>query len=108
MAQWIRKSETQTLGAAGADATTELLNHQEGEINAEGDLVIVDGIVTVVTNSDDLCGVRLLVVPELLDSSDFNENVPESWNDMVYYSWFVARGPLVFRSSSPSKTLDSK
>ncbi len=61
-------------------------------------VTIVDGILTVITDTDDLCGIRLLApVPDLIVSGDINEDNPVPDDPMVWYSWYCARGPLVYR-----------
>ncbi len=62
-------------------------------------LTIVDLSLTVMSNGDDLFGVRLLApVSELLLSGDLTELNPKPEDPMVWYSWYFARGPLVFRT----------
>lgn len=68
------------------------------------DLVVVDGIITVMCDTNDLCGVRMLILDENIATADINEDDPEPHHPSVYYSWFCAAGPLVFRLRS-KKTL---
>ena len=69
-------------------------------------MVGVDGIVTVTCDTVNLMGVRLLVLPETMVSGDFDENTIAPHDQAVWYSWFAAAGPLVFRLRS-KKTIPS-
>ncbi len=101
MALWERY-DTQSIVTAVGDHTVSnvLLNEEDTDNFQNADLAIVDGIVTVITNSDDLVGVRLLLTDEIVDINDINEGDPEPGNRMVWYTWFCARGPLIFRLRS--------
>ncbi len=102
---WERYDTTNTLGAVGDHGNTELLHNQQADENFESiDLVFVDGIVTIITNTDDLIGVRLLILDEQILTANINEDDPEPHNPAVWYTWFAARGPMVFRLRS-KKTL---
>ncbi len=101
MAVWERYDGSGVLGSLGDHINRELFHNQQADENFEAsDVVIVDGILTLITDTDDLCGVRLLVVPEEIASASLTEDVPQPHNQMVYYSWFAARGPMVFRLRS--------
>ncbi len=101
MAVWERYHGGHSVTAEGSSNNVELFHNQQADENFEAsDVVIVDGIFTCITNTDDLCGIRLLVAPEELVTGDFTEDVPQPHSQMVYYSWFVARGPMVFRLRS--------
>ncbi len=101
MPVWERYSQTQTLTSVGEHGNTLVFANEANVDNFQSaDIVVVDGIITIHTNTDDLIGARLLVVPEALVSADLNEDDPEPHHTQVYYSWFVARGPLVFRLRS--------
>ncbi len=101
MAVWERYDDETTLAAVGSHTNREVFHNFQGDENFESsDVVIVDGIMTFITDTDDLCGARLLVVPEEILTAALTEDIPQPHNDMVYYSWFVARGPMVFRLRS--------
>ncbi len=101
MAIWQRYSHAPTVVTAGDHSNLELLHNQATSDDFQSaDLVIVDGIVVVNTDTDNLCGVRLLVADEIIQTANLSEVDPEDWSDMIYYSWFAARGPLVFRLRS--------
>ncbi len=101
MPVWERYDGLVGVAAVGDHVNTEIFHNVQADENFEAsDVVIVDGILTLITDSDDLCGVRLLVVPEELSTGDLNEDVPQPHNRMVYYSWYAARGPMVFRLRS--------
>ncbi len=105
MAIWERYQAGHLLSTAGTHQNSELLQNQQADENFEsGDIVFVDGIITVLTDTDDLCGVRLLILDEEVTSGGFDENDPEPHQPQVWYTWFVGRGPLVFRLRS-KKTL---
>ncbi len=99
MAIKIRRSGSHSHSAEGDHDNTELITHTQGTDDWEDmPFTVVDGILTVVTNTDDLVGVRLLApVSDLIQTGDLTENLPEPEDSMVWYSWFAARGPLVFR-----------
>jgi len=82
-----------------ATQQSELFQNEEDTDNFQSaDIVGVDGIITIITDTDDLCRVRLLIAPESNDGSDVAAipfHSPGQW-----YSWFCARGPLVFRLRS--------
>ncbi len=101
MPVWERYHNTFTLTTAGTHGNIELFHNFQADENFESsDVVIVDGILTVHTDTDDLMGLRLLIVPEEILTATLTEDVPQPHNDMVYYSWFAARGPMVFRLRS--------
>lgn len=101
MPVWERYDGANTVSAAGDHANNEVFHNFQADENFEAsDVVIVDGIVTFITNTDDLCAARLLIVPEEILTATLTEDVPQPHNDMVYYSWYVARGPMVFRLRS--------
>ncbi len=105
MAIWERYQAGHTVAAAGVHVNSELLHNFQGAENFEsGDIVFVDGILTVITDTDDLCGVRLLIAHENITSGALTEDSPAPHEPGVWYSWFCARGPLVFRMRS-KKTL---
>ncbi len=98
---WERYDRGNTLVAAGFHVNDSVLLNEEDTDNFQNaDIVIVDGIVTVVTDTDDLVGVRLMVIHNSLASADINEDAPKPHEPQVYYSWYCARGPLVFRLRS--------
>ncbi len=98
---WERYGRDFSVTAINDQSTSVVFHNQEDTDNFQNaDVVIVDGIVTVLTNTDDLCGVRLLVAPEILTTADLAFPAPDPHDRMVYYSWFCGRGPLVFRLRS--------
>lgn len=101
MPVWERYDGTQSHQSVGAHANEEIFANAQADENFEAsDVVAVDGILTVITDSDDLCGIRLIVAPEELVTGDLTEDIPQPHNRMVWYSWFAARGPMVFRLRS--------
>ncbi len=105
MAIWERYDQSTILASVGTHTNTEVLHNEEDTDNFQNaDLVLVDGIVTIVTNDDNLVGVRFIIAHEALVDADLDENVPSPDSRMVWYSFFAARGPLIFRLKS-KKTL---
>lgn len=101
MPVWERYDGGSILGAIGDHGNTEIFANAQADENFEAsDVVGVDGILTVITDTDDLCGLRLIIAPEEMVSSDITEDQPQPHNRMIWYSWFVARGPMVFRMRS--------
>lgn len=103
MAHWLRFDHTATLLTVGDHNNLELLHNDLPSFEEwqSGDLVIVDGIVTVAVDTlGSLIGVRLLVASEHLGTADLDEDNPQPFDPMVYYSWYVAGGPVVFRLRS--------
>ncbi len=101
MPVWERYDGGVVLTAVGDHNNRELFHNLQADENFEAsDVVIVDGIFTAIADTDDLLGVRLLVVPEEIATGTLNEDTPQPHNDMVYYQWFVGRGPMVFRLRS--------
>ncbi len=101
MAVWERYDLDPVLSTQGSHSNTEVFHNEETSDNFQSaDVAIVDGIITVITDTDDLVGVRLLIADEIIATGSLTEDDPEPHNNMVYYSWFAARGPLVFRLRS--------
>lgn len=101
MPVWERYHGEDTLGAVGTNVNTEIFFNTQADENFEAsDVVGVDGILTVLTDTDALCGVRLIVAPSGLVSGDLTEDIPNPHDRMIWYSWFVGRGPMVFRLRS--------
>lgn len=105
MALWERYDQTSTLTTVGSHFNTEILYNSEDTDNFQNaDLVLVDGIVTIITDTDDLCGVRFVLLPDVVASGSISMDDPDPDSRQVWYSFFCARGPLVFRLKS-KKTL---
>ncbi len=101
MPVWERYHGSSSLSTAGSSNTSLLLaNEQADEQFEAADLTVVDGIVTFLTNTDDLCGARLLVVSDQITLSGLTEDEPRVHSPEIYYSWFLGRGPMVFRLRS--------
>ncbi len=101
MPVWERYDGSDSLGAVGAHVNTEVFQNVQGDENFESSEVVgVDGILTVVTDTDDLVGIRLLTLINNVATGDFDENDPKPNERSVWYSFFAARGPMVFRLRS--------
>ncbi len=103
--RWERFSKTSTLTTVGLHSNSELFHNaghpaSGGDNLVQRDVVIVDGIVTIHSDTDALIGTRLVVANELIVDGDLSDTIPEEHSDMIYYSWFTARGPSYFRLRS--------
>ncbi len=101
MPVWEQYSTAHSLSGVGAFTNVSKLTNLEDTDNFQNaSLFIVDGIVTVITNSDDLVAVRLYVATNLLVSADLDPSVIGRSSPLIYYEFHCARGPLVFRLRS--------
>ncbi len=101
MAVWERYDGNSQITTVGDHANVEVFHNDQGDENFEfADVVGVDGILTVITDTDDLCGVRMIVASNLVTTGDLNENSPAPHERGIWYSFYVGRGPLVFRMRS--------
>ncbi len=102
MAQWLRFSATNTISTAGAHANNQItaLTNSGTNIWEEQDLFIVDGFIHIQTDTDNLCGVRLLVVPPTFVTGDLSDTNPSENDPVIKYSWWASRGPLPYRIKS--------
>ncbi len=105
---WERYQNQGTVVAEGNHVNILTLNNEEDTDNFQNaDLVFVDGILTVLTDTDDLVGVRLLVLHDSILTATITEDDPTPDDRAVWYTFFCGRGPLVFRLRS-KKTLPSR
>ncbi len=102
MANWIRFSASNSITTVGAHANNEItdIHNQSDNIFEDQDLFIVDGFVHIQTDTDDLCGVRLLVIPEEMTTSNISDVTPQENSPLIKYSWWCSRGPLPYRIRS--------
>lgn len=103
--RWERFSVADTLSTVGSHNNTELFHNAgaaigTGENRVDRDVVIVDGIVTVMADTVMLIGARLVVAHELIVDGDLSDTIPAEHDDMIYYSWFCSGGPSYFRLRS--------
>ncbi len=100
MAIWERYQTTNTITTLGNAAANTLITNDITDDNyLSGDLVIVDGIISISGDTDDLLGTRLLVLDQD-DTNLTNEDNPEPHHPSVYYTWFSGRGLISFRLRS--------
>ncbi len=106
MPVWTRHRETSVLSTAGTHDNKELIHNNPTTANPweASRLVVVDGFVTLHTDTDDFCGARFVVMDENIVDADFDENAPEDPDDAIYYSFWAVRGPQVYRLNS-AKTI---
>ncbi len=101
MSVWERYHNRVSVTAAGDHVNEQVFFNQQADENFEAsDVIAVDGILTILTDTDDLVGIRLLVAPQQMLTSDLTEDSPAPHNRMVWYSFFAGRGPMVFRLRS--------
>lgn len=101
MPVWERYDQDVSLLNPGDHVNRQLFHNFQADENFEAsDVVAVDGIFTVITDTADLCGVRLIVAPEEMVSADITEDVPQPHSPLVWYQWYCAMGPMVFRLRS--------
>jgi len=95
MLTWLRNTDSQT-ATSNRDAGTEnaLLDNID---QPEDRMTVVDGIITLVSSNHDIWTVRLLHLPEMVGLNDLNASTPGENDRMIYYSWHIAGGPLVYR-----------
>ncbi len=98
-ALWEQFDGDAQLTAQGTVVTTEIYHNEvDDHVFASAPITVVDGIMTFITDTDDLFSAHLLVAPEIMTAGDV-ATIPRHGREM-WYSWFVARGPLVFRLRS--------
>ncbi len=103
MPVWERYDGAQSHTAVGDHANQEVFHNEQavgGENFEAAAVVAVDGILTVITDTDDLCGIRFIIAPEEILTGVMDEENPQPHSPMIWYSWFASRGPMVFRLRS--------
>ncbi len=99
MSEWIQGSQTHSVAAVGGVDTAVMIFQNQADPGL--DRTVVDGYVTIITDTDDLCQVRLYgPVPNFANSSDFTFNIPDRREQIFWYNFNCARGPMVFRVRS--------
>ncbi len=97
--EWIEGSQTHSLSAVGSvDTALELFQNDD---DPALDRTVVDGYVTIITDTDDLCQVALYgPAPNFAVASDFTFNIPNRNEPIFWYNFNCGRGPMVFRIRS--------
>ncbi len=97
--EWIEGSNTFSVSTAQTqDTPSELFQNDLEPIN---DRTIVDGYVTIITDTDDLCQVRLFApCPNFTVAADLGFAIPDRRDPISWYWFNCARGPLIFRIRS--------
>ncbi len=87
------------IAAIGAHINTQLVSNASDAVEPWDDhsLTVVDGQLTIITDTDDLVGVRFIVANDVIGDSELTDTDPTAEDSMVWYSFYAARGPLVFR-----------
>ncbi len=101
MPVWERNSISNAISTQGNSAENEVLHNEVtgGELEyLAPDLTVVDGLITVHTDSDDLVRVQLVIAHELVTSADLASGTPSENDPMLWYSWYTSRGPAFFRT----------
>ncbi len=102
MAEWIDWDESFTVSTTQTMVTP--INVFTNSANR--DLTVVDGYVTILTDTDELCQVRMFgPVPGFASSGDFAFATPERKEALNWYWFNCGRGPMVFRIRS-KRTFD--
>lgn len=102
---WERYDDSVSLTNQADHANRQLLHNQVTDnVFQSADIIFIDGIITVITDTDDLIGVRLLLLHENFLDGQITEDDPAPYDEGVWYSFWCSRGPLVFRLRS-KKTL---
>ncbi len=87
-----------SLTAQGTHVNQEIISNQSSaEPWDDHDLTIVDGQLTVIGDTDDLVGIRFILAHEDVVDGDLDDTDPSAEDPQVWYSFWSARGPLVFR-----------
>ncbi len=98
-ALWEEYDQTVSLTAVAAESSQEIFHNEvDDHIFASAPITIVDGIVTIITDTDDLCRVKLCIAHELMSAADIQ--ALDAHDSLWWYRWSCARGPLVFRIRS--------
>ncbi len=98
MAEWFNFSTEFTITTAGTMGTPVQVFAQDDII---GDRTVVDGYVTLVTDTDNLCQVRMYApTPAFTSSGDFAFSTPARREAVNWYWFNCALGPMVFRLRS--------
>ncbi len=106
MAVWERYDGGVSHTAEGSISNLFVFNNEEDTDNFQSaDIFVVDGLITLHTDTDDLMGVRLLILPDSVTPT--SEDQPKPHERSVYYQWFTARGPVVHRLRS-KKTIPAE
>ncbi len=99
MGEWISGDESFTLVTIGTSQTAiELWQNDDAPIH---DRTIVDGFVTMLTDTDELWRLDLYApAPNFAVASDFTFSAPARRDPLNWYRFYVGRGPLVMRTKS--------
>ncbi len=98
---WERYDKNLTVATQNSSTAFELFHNEvDDHYFQNAPITIVDGILTVITDTDDLVVVRLIIMHEIVINTDIGIDSPNPGERSVYYEWFAARGPLVFRLRS--------
>ncbi len=99
MSEWIEGSfETSITATQTAAGAVELWQNDEEPFHNR---TIVDGFVTILTDTDDLVSIRLYgPVPNFAVAGDFSFSLPQRHAPENWYWFHAGRGPLVFRTRS--------
>ncbi len=99
MTEWIEESFTNTIVTAQTMATPVQL--YRNDVSLATQRTVVDGYVTIITDTDDLCQVRLYApVPNFAAAGDFTFATPLRKEYICWYWLNCGRGPMVFRIRS--------
>ncbi len=98
-ALWEEYTQTATLSTVSSVTQQEIFHNEvDDHVFASAPITIVDGIITIITDTDDLMLVRLGIFHEIFTGGDLANVEPH--HTQWWYKWHCARGPLVFRLRS--------
>ncbi len=99
MTEWIAGSFEENITTVNTSATaTELWQNDDAPLAPR---TIVDGFITILTDTDDLCRVDLYgPAPNFAQASDFTFSAPFRNDPLSWYRFYCGRGPMVFRTLS--------
>ncbi len=96
---WEAFSAESSLTTKGTGDADELFHNEvDDHLFASAPITFVDAICTIITETDDLFLVRFLIANEQLNSGQIQALQRHVKN--VWYGFYAARGPLVFRMPS--------
>ncbi len=95
----VEGSQTFSISTGGTMGTPVLIyTNSESPARAR---TVVDGYVTIITDTDELCQVRMFgPVPGFASSGDFAFSTPVRAEAVNWYWFNCGRGPMVFRVRS--------
>ncbi len=96
---WTPFVSSASLMTTGSQTANEIFHNEVADDPFQSaPVTMVDSICTIITDSDDLWSVGFAVANEDLNSGQIQ--AMERWERGIWYEFYAARGPLVFRMKS--------